>query len=80
MSLVCVLQCCEPTCLKWRKLPVGETAADPKYNGDWFCEENPDKRMALRGHNAPQELDEVRLCLDTSACYGCGSHTHCPPE
>jgi CW-type Zinc Finger len=55
-----VPQCCEPHCLKWRRLPEGNSAADPRYEDDWYCDMNPNKRLARLGHDAPQEKDEVR--------------------
>jgi CW-type Zinc Finger len=52
-------QCCEPFCLKWRRLPQGDSAADPKFENDWYCSMNPDKKLAALGHDYPQEPDEV---------------------
>ena len=55
-----MLQCCEPFCLKWRRLPEGDSAADPKYEDDWYCDMNPNKELARLGHEYAQEPDEVR--------------------
>lgn len=55
------LQCCEPSCLKWRRLPAGHSAADPKFEEDWYCSMNPNKKLAAAGHDYPQEPDEVAL-------------------
>ena len=36
------VQCDDPACLKWRKLPFGSALGDDA--ADWFCHMNPDER------------------------------------
>ncbi len=67
------MQCCDPLCLKWRRLPPGTDAADPAYEEDWFCDMNPDPKMAAAGHDAPQEIDEVSAHGFRTSCSGCGA-------
>ena len=48
------VQCDNPDCLKWRKLPDG---TDPKKLPDkWYCKENPNPRM--RSCSIPEEKEE----------------------
>jgi len=48
------VQCDNPECLKWRKLPDG---TDPKKLPDkWYCKENPNSRM--RSCSIPEEKEE----------------------
>lgn len=54
------VQCCEPACNKWRRMPLGYRADDPRFAGDWYCDMNPDREMAAYGCDAPEEVDEVR--------------------
>ena len=46
-------------CAKWRKMPPGYRADDPRFSGDWYCDMNPNREMAAYGCDAPQEVDEV---------------------
>lgn len=52
-------------CAKWRKMPPGYRADDPRFSGDWYCDMNPNREMAAYGCDAPQEVDEViiRCCV-----------------
>ena len=48
------VQCDNPECLKWRKLPDG---TDPQKLPDkWYCKENPNPRM--RSCSIPEEKEE----------------------
>ena len=48
------VQCDNPDCLKWRKLPDG---TDPQKLPDkWYCKENPNPRM--RSCSIPEEKEE----------------------
>jgi hypothetical protein len=53
------VQCCEPACNKWRRMPPGYRADDPRFAGDWYCDMNPDREMAAYGCDAPEEVDEA---------------------
>ena len=50
-------------CAKWRKMPPGYRADDPRFSGDWYCDMNPNREMAAYGCDAPQEVDEVIIHL-----------------
>ena len=48
------MQCDNPDCLKWRKLPDG---TDPdKLPDKWYCKDNPNPNM--RSCNIPEEKEE----------------------
>ena len=49
------VQCDNPHCLKWRKLPAG-TNPD-KLPEKWYCQQNPDP--AFRSCDVPEEKDET---------------------
>ncbi len=57
------MQCCDSSCLKWRRLPPGESASCDKFDADWFCHMNADEKMAEAGCAAPQEKDEVSTSM-----------------
>lgn len=48
------MQCDNPDCLKWRKLPDGTDLN--KLPDKWYCKDNPNPRM--RSCSIPEEKEE----------------------
>ncbi|CAL8469147.1 g8688 [Coccomyxa elongata] len=52
------VQCDEPSCLKWRKMPPGWTLQQveaAQEDGSWYCRLNPDAAAAAAGCEMPEE-------------------------
>ena len=52
------MQCDEPSCLKWRKMPPGWTLQQveaAQEDGSWYCRLNPDPAAAAAGCAKPEE-------------------------
>ena len=62
------MQCDDPECLKWRKMPAGWTKRQVEAvqdSGSWLCSMNPDPAMAAAGCAAPEEQYAAPLTADT---------------